>query len=149
MPISLDPTMMREIIMDHYEAPRNKSDRKPEGYLSAHMDSASCIDDITMNLKLDAEGRIQDICWNGVSCVISTAATSVATEMVKGMNLKQVQDLYKNFFDMLEGRPYDATDLGEALAFATTGRQPSRIGCATIGFRGILTCLEKEENKDA
>ncbi len=144
MPILLDQQMMREIIMDHYESPENR--RQPErDMLSAHMDSASCIDDITVGVRLDEQGQVADCCWEGTCCVISTAATSIATELVKGKSLDQIEALYGDYCAMLQGREYDPAPLGEAVAFANTGRQPSRIGCATIGFRGILSCLKKGE----
>ena len=147
MPTSIDPFMMREIIMDHYESPRNRREVEGEGYSSAHMDSASCIDDITVKVKTDEDGKVVDCCWEGTCCAISTAATSVASDLVKGKTLEEVQDIYDDFYSMLEGKEYDPGKLGEGIAFANTGRQPSRIGCATIGFRGILKCLKGGDNQ--
>lgn len=146
MPISLDPMMMREIIMDHYENPRNKEEAKGDGYVTAHMDSTSCIDDIYVQVKLDGD-RITDIKWHGTACAISTAATSIMSDLLKGKTAQEAKDLYRNYFDMLEFRPYDSAGLEEALAFMNTGRQPSRIGCATIGWRGVLKLLPNKEDK--
>ena len=54
MPISINPQMMREIIMDHYNNPLHKSTPSDkENYLSIRMDSDSCIDDITIYLKIE------------------------------------------------------------------------------------------------
>ena len=140
--------MMHDIIMEHYESPENR--RQPGAdMIRAHMDSASCIDDITVGVTLDEEGRVQDCCWEGTCCVISTASTSIATALAKGKTLAQIEDLYRDYYAMLEGKDFDPSQLGEALAFANTGRQPSRIGCATIGFRGILNCLRKGGRHDA
>ena len=44
---NIDPMLMRQIIMDHYDYPRNKELTKDNGYMSRHMASDSCIDDIT------------------------------------------------------------------------------------------------------
>lgn len=142
MPISIDPMMMREIIMDHYENPRNKHETKDPSYKTVHMDSASCIDDIYVQAKIE-NNVIKDVCWHGTSCAISTAATSIMTELIKGKTIQDAEKIYQNYFDMLEGRPFDETLLGEAIAFKNTGRQPSRIGCATIGWRGLLQGEEK------
>ena len=54
MPISLSPLMMRQIIMDHYENPRNKRTVDDPRYKKIHMDSASCIDDIYVFVLYDA-----------------------------------------------------------------------------------------------
>ena len=54
MPISLDANMMREIIMDHYSNPLNKHKPADENsYINIRMDSDSCIDDITIYLKIE------------------------------------------------------------------------------------------------
>lgn len=148
MPTSIDQNTMRRIIMDHYEDPDNRGIENTADYLSAHMDSASCIDDITIRVKMGEDGRIADCRWDGTCCVISTAATSVATELSIGKTPEEVERIYESFHSMLMGEEYDATLLGDGIAFCNTGRQPSRIGCATIGFRGILECL-KEGKKDA
>ena len=45
---------MREIIMDHYNDPSNKTTPKnPESFKNIRMDSTSCIDDITIYLKTE------------------------------------------------------------------------------------------------
>ena len=77
MPISISPNMMREIIMDHYNNPINK--RTPEdleNYKTIRMDSDSCIDDITIYLKID-NNVIKEACFDGVACTISTTSTDI------------------------------------------------------------------------
>ena len=49
---------------------------------------------------------------------------------------------------MIHELPYDPELLDEAVVFMNTSRQPSRIKCATISFRGvrrILTGGEEDE----
>ena len=46
------PMVLREIIMDHYAYPRNHQLSDAEGYVSKHMASASCIDDIQVQAKV-------------------------------------------------------------------------------------------------
>ena len=52
MPILLNPQMMRQIIMDHYDHPNNKREPKHNNYLSINMNSENCIDDITVFLDV-------------------------------------------------------------------------------------------------
>ena len=54
---NIDPMLMRQIIMDHYDYPRNKELTKDNGYMSRHMASDSCIDDITVQTKI-SDGKI-------------------------------------------------------------------------------------------
>lgn len=141
MSISINPMMMREIIMDHYENPRNRKEINDSSYKTIHMDSASCIDNIYVQAKI-SNGTIVDVCWHGECCAISTASTSIMSELVKGKTIKEAENIYNNFLNMLEDKDYDENLLKEAIVFKNTGRQPSRINCATIGWRGLLK--EKE-----
>lgn len=147
MPILLNPMMMREMIMDHYENPRNNEEANDPHYLSERMNSSSCIDDITVQVLLDGD-VIKDVKWHGTACAISTAATSIMSELVIGKNMSEVGVLMNNYMKMLNGEEYDQEILGEAIAFQNTGRQPSRIGCATIGWRGLLQASSKEDSKE-
>lgn len=148
MPISLDPMIMREVIMDHYEHPRNKEEVDDPSYVSAHMNSASCIDDITVQVRLSGE-RIEDVKWHGTACAISSSATSIMSELVKGKTLSQAEKAMGAYLKMMRGEPYDASLLGEAEVFKNTNRQPSRIGCATIGWKGLFQAIGKGEgNKE-
>ena len=70
-----DPMVLRELIMDHYQYPHNHGlVTNDAGYLSRHMASDSCIDDITVQSKI-ADGRVQDVRFDGTACTISTAST--------------------------------------------------------------------------
>lgn len=138
---------MREMMMDHYDNPRNKEEVKDPRYKSIRMNSSSCIDDITVQVLLDKD-VIKDVKWFGTACVISTAATSAMSELVKGKTLKEAADLMDNYMKMLEGQPYDQDKLQEAIIFQNVGRQASRIGCATIGWRGLFQAVVKEDGKE-
>lgn len=148
MPISLDPMMMREIIMDHYENPRNKAEIRDPSYRTIHMNSASCIDDIYVQVKFDKD-IIKDVKWHGTACAISSAATSIMSELVQGKTLKEAKTLMDNYMKMMKGEKYDKEILEEAQVFQNTGRQPSRIGCATIGWRGLFQAIGEKDLKEA
>lgn len=90
---NIDPMLMRQIIMDHYDYPRNKELTDNEGYMSRHMASDSCIDDITVQTKI-SDGKIDDIRFDGVACTISTASTSIMSELLKERQLKKQKKLW-------------------------------------------------------
>ena len=149
MPSSIkdNPSLLREIIMDHYQNPRNKVEVNDPSYISVHMDSASCIDDIFLQLKI-VDGIVIDCKWHGVGCAISTASTSIMTELIKEKSVQEAKSIMENFNNMMLAKPFDEDVLGEAICFINTNRQPSRISCATIGWRGLDQLLKKEELKD-
>ena len=73
--VELNPMMMREIIIDHYNAPRHKSAcPSPAEYETTHSSSVNCIDDIDVYLKQE-NGKIVDARWEGTACAISTGCS--------------------------------------------------------------------------
>lgn len=141
-----DPSVLREIIMDHYQYPRNKELSEDKGYKKVHMASDSCIDNIYVQGKVE-NGVIQDLRFDGIGCTLSTASTSILTEMLKGKTLEEAQKIMQEYSKMISGEPFDEDLLEEAVAFRNVYRQPNRVHCATIGLHGIERIL-KGENDD-
>ena len=120
--MSIDASLLREIIMDHYEYPRNKSLTDQSGYASVHMASDSCIDDITVQSKIE-NGIIQDVRFDGVACTIATSSTSIMSELMQGKSIE------------------------EAIAFQNVGKQANRIHCATIGWKAMDQMIRENEGE--
>ncbi len=142
MSISDDPQFMREILTDHIHYPRNMRKGDPT-YISEHMASASCIDDVHIQLKLK-DDIIEDICWHGTGCSISCASCSIMTEMLKGKSVKEALFLADQFDKLMNMEPCDEEALGEADAFANVPKEPARINCAKIGWKGVRRALGQE-----
>ena len=143
MPILLNPQMMRQIIMDHYENPQHKhpkNDEKP--YKEIRMNSASCIDDITVYL-LEENGTIKDCFFDGVACTISTASTDIMCNLVIGKSLKEAEYIMDQYVAMIHEQPFDESVLDEAVVFVNTSKQAARIKCATIGWDGLSNLIKK------
>jgi len=141
-----DPLLLREIIMDHYEYPRNH--KLHDGYPEAHMASESCIDDIHVQ-ALIKDGIIEDVAFEGVACTISTASTSIMTELVKGKTVEEAKVIMDNYFAMIDGKPYDEELLQEAVALQGVSKQANRIKCATIGWHGLEKLIAESEEDHA
>ena len=102
MPFSIDKnntSLLREIIMDHYSNPRHKKE-VDSSYLSVHMDSASCIDDIYVQMKVE-DNIIKEIYWHGEGCAISTASTSIMCDLVESKTISAAKKIIENFNNML------------------------------------------------
>lgn len=145
--MNIDPSYIREIIMDNYQYPHNKSLSNDDSYRSVHMASDSCIDDITVQAKFN-DGKIDDMRFDGEACTISTASTSILTELVKGKTIEEAKNIIQNYFDMIDQKDYDEDLLEEAIAFANVGNQANRINCATIGWRGLKDLIQQEEESN-
>ena len=142
-----NPDILRSMIMDHYQYPRNhvlvENDPK---YNSKHMASDSCIDDITVQSDIE-NGVIKDIRFNGVACTISTASTSVMTELLKGKTVEEAKKIIENYFAMVDGKEYDPELLDEAVIMKGVYKQPNRINCATTGWHAMEQMIEESEEK--
>ena len=135
------PEMMRAVIMDHYEYPRNKKLKGEAGYLKVHMDSESCIDDIYIEALIE-NGVIKDVCFDGIGCTISTASTSIMSELMKDKTIEEAQEIINNYLKMINMEEFDEDLLEEAVVFRNTGRQANRIKCATIGWNGMQELID-------
>lgn len=142
-----DPMFLRQIIMDHYQNPRNKKlFEADEHYYEKHMNTDSCIDDIKVQAKIE-NGVINKVLWEGTACVISTASTSIMTELLKGKTVDEAKTLIETYNKMINLEDYDEESMQEAIAFSQVGKQANRIGCATIGWRAISELIiESEEH---
>lgn len=137
-----NPVILREIIMDHYSNPRNKKEVDDPSFILVHMDSASCIDDIYIQVKI-VNNIIKEIYWHGEGCAISTASTSIMSELVINKSIEEAKNIIHNFYNMLESKNFDHDLLDEAICFINVNRQPSRITCANISYRGLEKVFEK------
>lgn len=136
-----DPMIKREIIMDHYENPRNKGLVDDPRYLKVNMSSESCIDDIDIQI-LVVDNIIKDFRFDGVGCTISTASTSILSELVINTTIENAYDLIKQFDSMLKEESYNEEKLQEAVVFKDVSKQANRIKCAMIGYSGLLELLD-------
>ncbi len=141
MPISLSNDMMRSIIMDHYSNPTNKHDAPSDEYKMYHMHSDNCIDDLNIYL-LVKDNKVEDACFNGVACTISTASTDIMCDLLKDKTVEQAEYIIKQYDNMIHEQEFDDEVLDEAVVFINTSKQAARIRCATIGWTAADNILK-------
>ena len=144
MPTSIEitPAIMREIIMDHVANPRHKKRSGDPKALTTHSSSVNCIDDIDVYLTFGEDEKVEDACWDGVSCSITTASSDILCDLLIGKGKQEALSIIDEYMKMIREEPYDASKLQEALAFANTSKQAARIHCATIAFDAFKQLLE-------
>ena len=139
-----DASILRELIMDHYQYPHNHKLVKDDRYLSRHMASDSCIDDITVQANIE-NGIIKDIQFDGVACTISTASTSMMSDLLIDKSIEEAKTIIEEYNKMINHEDYDADILEEAIAFQNVYKQANRIKCATIGWKAIEEIIKESE----
>jgi nitrogen fixation protein NifU and related proteins len=110
--------LYRENILDHYKHPHNWSPpaaaiEQPD--LEFHDLNPLCGDELTVQLAVDADGRVEDVRFSGHGCAISQAAASMASDEVKGMRVPDLLALDRSFVLDLLGIDISATRLKCAL----------------------------------
>jgi nitrogen fixation protein NifU and related proteins len=143
---TFNPLMMRQIIMDHYEHPRNKRTVDDSRYVKIHMDSVSCVDDIYIYLLIEKDVII-DAAFDGIGCIISIASTSIMTELLINKTKNEALYIIDQYTSMIYEKEYDESVLNEAIVFINTSKQASRIKCATLGWTGAYKLLKGEEDE--
>jgi len=100
--------LYRENILEHYKRPHNwgrleDADRTFEDH------NPLCGDQLEVFLKIDDDGVIQDLRFDGHGCAISQAAASMAGDEVKGMKVEELLKLDREFVLELLGIDISAT----------------------------------------
>ena len=148
MPSFDDPMLMREVIMDHYQYPRNHELVQDDArYEQVNMNSSTCIDNIDVQAYIDQD-TIQDIRFDGEACAICTASTSIMTELLKGKSVEEAKAVIDQYMNMIYERPYDPEVLDEAIVFKNTHKQANRIKCATLGWNAMKKIINHETGGD-
>jgi|SRR5579884_3405995 len=110
--------LYRENILDHYKHPHNWSPPAPPieaPDLEFHDLNPLCGDELTVQLRVDGGGRIEDVRFSGHGCAISQAAASMASDEVKGMAVADLLRLDRAFILGLLGIDISATRMKCAL----------------------------------
>jgi nitrogen fixation NifU-like protein len=112
--------LYRDQILEHYKRPHNFG-RPDEFDLEFEDSNPFCGDEQHVFLKLDDEGRLSEISFEGQGCAISTAATSLLTDELEGKTREDLLALPKDFVLDLLGIDISAT----------------RMKCALLGLKVI------------
>jgi nitrogen fixation protein NifU and related proteins len=139
--LSLDE-LYKEVILDHYRAPRNKGRLDPHDVL-LERNNPLCGDEIELFLKFDGE-NLEGITFDGKGCSISQASASMMTEKVKGLTAKDAQALAEEIKTMMAGESEGDQDvLGDLVSLKGVVKYPVRIKCALLGWNTLLEGIEE------
>lgn len=138
----IDEKIKRDIIIDHYQYPRNKKSVVDAYYHVKHNASDSCIDDFKVFIKFEGD-KILDVYYDGIGCAISTSSTSIFSQMLKNKSISFALNLIKNYEQMLDGKEYDEDILEELVVFENLYKQANRIKCGLIGINTMKEIIEE------
>jgi nitrogen fixation NifU-like protein len=132
--------LYREVILDHNREPRNFGTLEPADKVVEGVNPL-CGDKMTLYVRMNGD-KIEDIRFQGTGCAISVASSSLMTERVKGMSVRQSLELYETVHDMLTTSGQERSQQLEKLeALAGVREFPSRVKCASLAWHALKAAL--------
>ncbi|HEU0161292.1 MAG TPA: SUF system NifU family Fe-S cluster assembly protein [Rhizomicrobium sp.] len=143
--------LYQEVILDHSRHPRHYgplegASHKAEGY------NPLCGDRVTIYLRLDADGRVADIGFEGKGCAISQASASMMVEMLKGRTAAEADRLMQGFLHLVKGE--DAGELSDddrerLEVMGGISAFPMRVKCATLAWHTYKNAADEGATEGA
>jgi nitrogen fixation NifU-like protein len=134
--------LYKEVILDHYRAPRNKGRLDPHDVM-LERNNPLCGDELELYLKFEGDD-LQGISFQGKGCSISMASASMMTEKVAGLGAKDAAALAESIKRMMAGEEEgDPDELGDLVSLKGVVKYPVRIKCALLGWNTLLEALEE------
>jgi nitrogen fixation NifU-like protein len=118
-------------VIDHYENPRNVGsfDRNDEAVGTGMVGAPACGDVMKLQIKVGADGVIEDARFKTYGCGSAIASSSLVTEWVKGKTLEEAAKI-KN------------TQIAEELALP-----PVKIHCSILAEDAIKAAVDDYRSK--
>lgn len=112
-------------VLDHYENPRNVGsfDKNDQNVGTGMVGAPACGDVMKLQIKVDADGVIEDAKFKTYGCGSAIASSSLLTEWVKGKTIEQASEI-KN------------VDIVEELALP-----PVKIHCSVLAEDAIKAAI--------
>ena len=119
-------------VLDHYDNPRNvgKLDGTDATVGTGLVGAPACGDVMQLQIKVSADGIIEDAKFKTFGCGSAIASSSLLTEWVKGKSLEEANQI-KN------------TDLAQELSLP-----PVKIHCSVLAEDAIKTAILDYKNKN-
>ena len=116
-----------EKVLEHYENPRNVGSfaKDDEGVATGMVGAPACGDVMKLQIKVGADGLIEDAKFKTFGCGSAIASSSMATELIKGRTIAEAMDFSnQEVVDALGGLP------------------PVKIHCSVLAEEALKAALE-------
>ncbi len=107
-------SIYREEILEHYKRPHNWGHLEPHD-LEFKDSNPLCGDELTVEIRTNGGGKVEDLRFSGHGCAISQAAASMTSDEIKGMTTDELLKLDRGYVLDLLGIKISATRMKCAL----------------------------------
>ncbi len=134
--------LYQQVILDHSKRPRNFGTL--EGVqIQVDGDNPSCGDEIHLQVRFGADGRVEDLRFTGQGCAISQASASMMTLKLKGKPREEARAMLDAFTQVVTASGYEAPKmLGDLRLLSGVQKFPQRVKCAMLAWRAFEQALE-------
>jgi nitrogen fixation NifU-like protein len=139
--------LSREIILDHYQNPRNHG-RLSDPTVANRGHNPLCGDEIELSLLI-ADDQVADIRFSGRGCSISQASASMMTDVVKGHSLEDADTAVQSFTQSMANRKAPPAELESELdALQGVKRYPARVKCALLPWTTLRESIDLYRHRE-
>jgi nitrogen fixation protein NifU and related proteins len=140
--------LYHDIILEHYEYPRNKGLLK-DADATSRGDNPTCGDDLFVSVRIASE-KCPEVGWDGHACAIGEASASMMSEAVEGKGTDVAHTWIKSVRGLLTGKQDDidpSIELGDLESLEGIRNYPVRIKCALLAWEALDEALQRAEGK--
>ncbi len=140
--MSLSDELYKEVILDHYEHPRNYY-VLPNSNLHEKGVNPLCGDEFELFLNFEGD-TIKEASFQGKGCSISQASGSMMTELIQGKTKSEAFALIEKFKGMIleHKSPEYSDDEADLEALNGVKKYPVRVKCAVLSWNTLDKALK-------
>lgn len=137
--------LYEQIVLDHYRNPRRTGPLDGPA-VDIKVNNPFCGDEIRLQLKTGADGKVSEVSVAGHGCAISQSSGSVLTELVQGKNAAGLHDTVRLVRRLMKGEQLTGAELdclGDLSALSGVRKFPVRIKCALLAWSALEEAAER------
>ncbi len=138
-------SLYQQVILDHSKKKSGRGSTEGFEHTSFQV-NPTCGDEVTLGVRVGADGEPSEIVWQGEGCSISQASLSMMADALADADLEETKHLYAAMEEMMHSRGKGVAeevldDLGDSAALEGTSKFPNRIKCALLGWYALRDAM--------
>jgi len=142
----IDEIYRDKVVLDHCRNPRNQTSLRSPNKIGNAI-NPFCGDEVHIEMNFDVDGNVSDICVMSEGCAINRASSSILSESVKGVDLRDMLRLHGKFTSIMKGDTevdsMDKDTLNELSAMYSVRKFPVRIKCVLLSWSALYQIVSE------
>ena len=142
----IDEIYRDKVVLDHCRNPRNQTSLRSPNKIGNAI-NPFCGDEVHIEMNFDVDGNVSDICVMSEGCAINRASSSILSESVKGVDLRDMLSLHGKFTSIMKGDTevdsMDKDTLNELSAMYSVRKFPVRIKCVLLSWSALYQIVSE------